>query len=73
MPSVQDKAEQIALTVQAVAQRYSVSTTTVHKWARTGAMPHARRIGGALRWLVADLQEWECSDFSKRLLESHTE
>ena len=74
MAETQIKTERIALTAQEVAHRYGITAPTVHRWAQRGAMPPCRVLGrGVSRWIMADLREWEASDFSKRLRESTAE
>jgi predicted DNA-binding transcriptional regulator AlpA len=51
--------EPAALSVRAVAHRYSASVPTVWRWTRTGDLPRPVRIGGSTRWLVRELEAWE--------------
>ena len=74
MATAQTKTERIALTAEEVANRYGITATTVHRWAQRGAMPPCRVLGrGVSRWMMADLCEWEASDFAKRLREATAE
>lgn len=68
-PSATESPDRVLLTDRECASRYSVHQTTIVKWARTGLMPPGKRIGGALRWKVSDLEEWEASDFAARLFQ----
>lgn len=46
------------LTARAVATRLSVSTETVLRWTRRGALPGFRLPGGALRYREDELDAW---------------
>lgn len=47
------------LTVNQVAERYSVSTDTIWRWARDGDFPKGVKIGSSRRWRLADLLDYE--------------
>ena len=48
------------LTVEQVAERYSVSTASILRWKREGNFPRPYRIGrSATRWRLSDLVEHE--------------
>jgi prophage regulatory protein len=49
----------VALNVNAVAERYSVSVATVWRWVARETMPPPRKIDGCTRWLVVELLKWE--------------
>ncbi len=50
------------LTVTQVAERYTVSTDSVWRWARHGDFPKGVKIGAnATRWCLADLTEHEAT------------
>lgn len=49
------------LTVEDLAERYRVPVTTVESWNRTGTGPEYRRIGREIRYLPADVADWENS------------
>ena len=71
MSTTETKTERVALTADEVANRYGITATTVHNWARRGAMPHCRVLGrGVSRWMMSDLREWEATDFSRKLREA---
>lgn len=54
------KPENFYLTVVQVADRYKVSTDTIWRWSREGALPKGLKIGpNATRWRLADLLEHE--------------
>jgi predicted DNA-binding transcriptional regulator AlpA len=55
------------LTVQQVAERYTVNTSTIWRWAKKGLFPAPAHIGGATRWRLGDLILFEVSD--SRLLD----
>lgn len=42
-----------------VAERYSVSRTTIWRWVRSNDFPHPVKIAGTTRWRLADLEAWE--------------
>lgn len=48
----------VFLDVGAVAERYAVSNWSIYEWARTAAIP-CRKIGGRLRFVENELEEWE--------------
>lgn len=48
------------LSVRQVAERYSVSTSTVWRWAKAGDLPQPTRFGPqAVRWHKDALTAWE--------------
>lgn len=48
------------LTDREVAERYGISSRTVHKMVETGRLPASLRISaGVRRWDLADLEEYE--------------
>jgi prophage regulatory protein len=48
------------LTVEQVAQRYSVSKDTIWRWRRERDFPRPVKLGGkTTRWRLCDLEEWE--------------
>lgn len=50
----------IFLTVEQVAQRYSVSKDTIWRWRREGDFPRPVKLGDkTTRWRLRDLEEWE--------------
>lgn len=58
--NLQIKPDQLYLTVDQVAQRYSVSTDTIWRWSRNGDFPKQRKIGpNVTRWRMSDLEEHE--------------
>jgi excisionase family DNA binding protein len=46
------------LTARVVADMLAVSTETILRWQRRGALPGIRLPGGALRFREADIDEW---------------
>ena len=51
-----------ALTIGQVAERLSISTTTVREWAANGTLPPPRATGPKLlRWLESELDAWLAS------------
>jgi prophage regulatory protein len=42
-----------------VAERFSVSRTTIWRWIRTSNFPKPVKLGGSTRWRLADLEAWE--------------
>ena len=48
------------LTVEEVAERYSVSKDSIWRWKREGKFPLAVRVGpGCTRWRMSDLVEYD--------------
>ena len=48
------------LNVTRVAERYGVSTDTIWRWSRNGAMPKPFKLSsGSTRWLLSDLVHHE--------------
>jgi len=48
------------LTVEEVAERYSVSKDSIWRWKREGKFPRAVRVGpGCTRWRMSDLVEYD--------------
>jgi prophage regulatory protein len=52
-------AENLYLSVDQVAQRFGVSKDTIWRWKRNGEFPKPFKLGGATRWRLSDLEEWE--------------
>lgn len=52
--------ETIYLSVDEVAQRLSVSVSSIWRWKREGSFPLAVRVGrGVTRWRLSDVEAWE--------------
>jgi len=49
------------LTAPEVATRYNVSVSLVYRWSREQSGPPALRIGGVVRFRVADLEAYEAA------------
>lgn len=47
------------LTLTDVANRYKIGKSTVYALIRKGEMPMAHKIGGANRWKLSELEEFE--------------
>jgi excisionase family DNA binding protein len=47
------------LTTEAVAERLLCSPATVRRWRHRGEGPPAIRLGGLVRYRIADLEQWE--------------
>ncbi|GMW00517.1 MAG: hypothetical protein AMXMBFR84_16540 [Candidatus Hydrogenedentota bacterium] len=45
-------------TAKDVAQACSISTRQVFRMRDKGAMPRPIRIGGAVRWRIAEIEQW---------------
>ena len=74
MNAIETKTECVALTAQQVGTRYGVAAATIREWSKRGAMPPCRRLSHSVsRWMLTDLQEWEASDFSRKLREATSE
>lgn len=41
-----------------LAQRFDVTRRTVERWVQTGKAPRHIRIGGAVRFRCADVEQW---------------
>ncbi len=50
----------IFLSVDQVAERFSVSRDSIYRWKRSGDFPKAVKLGpGTTRWRLSDLEDWE--------------
>lgn len=49
------------LTIKGLAKRYGVSRTTIYNWLARGLLPVGNKIGGARRWSIPELVEFEAS------------
>jgi predicted DNA-binding transcriptional regulator AlpA len=47
------------LTSRQLAERFQVSIRTIFGWLKAGILPAPLRIGGVLRWRLADIEAWE--------------
>jgi len=47
------------LTIEQLADRYQVSAQTVRDWRRLGTGPVVTKIGGLVRFALADVTAWE--------------
>ncbi len=51
-----------ALTVEQIAERFSVSSDTIYRCKREGDFQKALKLGaGTTRWKLQDIEEWENS------------
>lgn len=48
-----------AITAKDYARRYSLSQRTIFRLSAAGKLPRPVRIGGAVRWRLADIELWE--------------
>lgn len=52
--------DNIFLSVDQVAERFSVSKDSIYRWKRNGDFPKAVKLGpGTTRWRLSDLEDWE--------------
>jgi len=52
----------INVPVREVAQRHSVSVSTIWRWVNKGQFPKPIKLSpGCTRWRISDIQEWEAS------------
>tara|TARA_R100001369_G_scaffold43535_1_gene69659 strand:+ start:439 stop:666 length:228 start_codon:yes stop_codon:yes gene_type:complete len=51
--------ENLYLSVDQVARRFGVSKDSIWRWKRNGEFPKPFKLGGATRWRLSDLEEWE--------------
>ena len=54
------------LTREEVAQRQRVPVKTVAEWASKGTGPRYAKIGRHVRYLLADVEQWEAEQFVGR-------
>jgi len=47
------------LSVNDVAALFGVSSSTVRRWSQSGVIPRPHRIGGATRWTIRELRDWQ--------------
>lgn len=47
------------LTVQDLSKRLQISVRSVYRLCDAGRIPWGRKIGGARRWLLAEIEGWE--------------
>jgi len=47
------------LSVDQVAQRFNVSKDSIWRWKRNGEFPKPFKLGGATRWRLSDIEDWE--------------
>jgi excisionase family DNA binding protein len=58
-PEIRAAAEQpVMIDVCAVARMCDVSTRHIRRMADAGRMPAPRRLGGAIRWVRAEIEKW---------------
>lgn len=57
------------LSVQDCARRYGVTVRSIWRWTREGSMPAPIQLGtgGATRFVLAELEEWESRKASQRV------
>ena len=48
-----------AISAKDYARRYSLSQRTIFRLTAAGKLPRPVRIGGAVRWRLADIELWE--------------
>ena len=48
-----------AISAKGYGQRYSLSQRTIFRLSAAGKLPRPVRIGGAVRWLLSDIELWE--------------
>lgn len=53
------------LTLTDVANRYKIGKSTVYALIRKGKMPMAHKIGGANRWKLSELENFEEREFMR--------
>lgn len=53
--------EKILFGVQEVAKLLAISRSSVYKFADSGQIPRPVKLGGSVRWLASDLEEWQNS------------
>lgn len=51
------------LTIRDLAERYGVPVATVYQWNSRGEGPPRMRIGGHVRYRLADVERWETSRY----------
>tara|TARA_R110000751_G_scaffold286238_1_gene390639 strand:+ start:275 stop:490 length:216 start_codon:yes stop_codon:yes gene_type:complete len=56
-----DATEPAHLTIQDLADRSQVHTTTVRRWLRDDKAPAHWRIGRVIRFRLADVERWEAA------------
>ncbi len=60
MNTAPQQIDQIALTIEQIAQRYEVSTATISRWTAAGKFPQpAISVNRTRRWLLPQLQRFE--------------
>ncbi len=47
------------ITIFDIANRYSISTSTIWRWIKLGKFPKGKKIGGTARWRLSDLEKFE--------------
>ncbi|EMI58131.1 helix-turn-helix transcriptional regulator [Rhodopirellula sallentina] len=51
------------MTAKQVGKRFACSERTIYRWADTGKMPPPVKIGGAVRFKIEAIDEWEADGF----------
>jgi excisionase family DNA binding protein len=51
------------MTAKQVGKRFACSERTIYRWADTGKMPPPVKIGGAVRFKIEAIDEWESDGF----------
>ncbi len=53
-----EKLTPIVIGVEEFAQLMGVTPRTIWRWDSTGKVPEPVRVGGAVRWRLADIMKW---------------